>query len=243
MTIKNKIFPNIAEMADDAAIFLIKLVDHLRSDDYITLALSGGTTPVYIFNHIAVNYADKIAWNKIKVFWGDERCVPPESEDSNFGMASKNLLEKINIPAENIYRIYGENYPGFEAKRYSGVISEYVKPENGLPKFDLIMLGLGEDGHTASIFPDQIDLFKSSDICMPVMQPVTNQNRITITGGVINNAANVALFATGKSKAAIVAKMMNEGNQKYPAAMVKPVSGNLYRLFDQDAASLLPSGL
>jgi 6-phosphogluconolactonase len=156
-------------------------------------------------------------------------------------MARRSLLGKINIPASNIHRIRGESDPAEEASRYSLEIIEYTRQRDLLPVFDLIILGLGEDGHTASIFPSNMDLIDSFRICELASHPVTGQKRITLTGRLINNAEKVTFLTTGKKKAGIVEKILNKSYaaQNFPASMIVPVYGELEWFLDKDAASLL----
>jgi 6-phosphogluconolactonase len=218
------------------------LKDEINSvKDKFNLVLSGGSTPKYLFRYLSNYYHDKIQWNKINFFWSDERCVPPDSDESNYKMAFENLLSKVGIPQQNIFRIRGEDNPVDEAGRYSEVIRKNVKIEKGMPVLDLVMLGIGEDGHTASIFPDQLQLLNDDKIYSDSVQPVTGQRRITITGKVINCARNIVFIVTGKSKSKIAADIVNNKSDsgKYPASFVKPVKGKLIWLLDRQAASLL----
>jgi 6-phosphogluconolactonase len=211
------------------------------SKNYFTVALSGGSTPKAIFKYLAENYKDKILWNKIKFFWGDERCVPVNHPDSNHLMTKENLFDKIEISAENIFPIDGDNNPANEAVRYSSIIKEAVVMKDGFPKFDLILLGLGEDGHTASIFPNQIKLLDSNNICEVAAHPVTGQKRITLTGEVINNADQIIFLVTGGNKAKMIDTIINKKNdfEKLPASFVKPKHGKLIWMLDEAAASLI----
>jgi 6-phosphogluconolactonase len=127
------------------------------------VVLSGGSSPLKLFDRISEKFADKIDWERIHLWWGDERCVPPDNEASNFYQAKNHLISKIAIPEENIHRIKGENNPAEEAKRYADEIGQYINFRGDNPVFDIIILGLGEDGHTASIFPDQLELFEEDN--------------------------------------------------------------------------------
>jgi 6-phosphogluconolactonase len=153
----------------------------------------------------------------------------------------KELLSKIEIPSVNIHRIKGEDDPEAEAIRYSREIKAHTPSRDGLPLFDLVMLGLGEDGHTASIFPGSTDLFLSEKICTAVQQPITNQKRITLTGRVINNCDSIFFLVTGKKKAGVVEKMFkkNPAAIEYPASYIVSVYGRLIWFLDKDAGSLL----
>lgn len=234
-----KIFSSIEELAETFANILFTEVS--ASKDNFNLALSGGTTPKFIFNFLADNYQTKINLNKINFFWGDERCIPPTNDESNYKMAFDNLLSKINIPGINIFRIKGEVDPEIEAKNYSKIIHNNLPPQNHLPVFDMIMLGLGEDGHTASIFPNQMYLLNDRNICSVAVHPKTKQKRITLTGRIINNSRNIVFIVTGSSKSKIVYDILNGSinSKNYPAAFIQPASGKLTWLIDKEAASLL----
>ncbi|MEJ2505729.1 MAG: 6-phosphogluconolactonase, partial [Ignavibacteriaceae bacterium] len=204
------------------------------------IALSGGSTPLKIFKILSSEYKDKIDWKIVRIFWGDERCVPPESNESNYGTAKKLLIDKINIPGENIFRVKGENDPVGEAIRYSEIIKANIKTENNFPAFDLTMLGVGEDGHTASIFPNQLHLLNSVRICETALHPETKQNRITITGKVINNSKRIFILVNGKNKAEIIKRIMeNKNSGTLPAQNIEAKNGTLNWYLDQNAAQLL----
>ena len=209
------------------------------SDEFFSLALSGGSTPKAIFKLIAGQYKDKIDWSRVRIFWGDERCVPPSDAESNFRMAQETLLKHIPVPELNIYRIKGENNPGTEAGRYSQIVDRLVPQRNHVPRFDLIMLGLGDDGHTASIFPGSIGLFNSDKLFEISEHPVTRQKRITATGKLINNAGEVCFLVTGPGKAEKVAQILHkkEGWKELPASLVKPTDGQVVWLLDNEAGA------
>ena len=205
------------------------------------MALSGGSTPKILFQLWADEFRTKIDWHRVHFFWGDERCVPPDDGDSNFGVAKKILLNRLGMPGVNIHRIEGEADPNQECKRYEMRISGSLPSENGWPRFTLILLGVGIDGHIASIFPDQLQtMMQSSRICEIAIHPDSGQRRITLTGNVLNNAAHVAFLATGKNKAEILRDVINRQGawQHYPAAHVQP-KGDLCFYLDRAAASML----
>lgn len=203
------------------------------------IVLSGGNSPIELFKRVNKKYADIISWERIHFWWGDERCVSPESEYSNFKSANEYLLSKIDIPRENIHRIKGENNPEDEAIRYATEIERNVIYRGENPVFDLVILGLGEDGHTASIFPDQLELFEEERICMVSQHPITGQNRITITGKVLNNANRIYFLVTGASKAQRISEIMNddEAAKLLPAYYISPENGSLIWFIDEPAAS------
>jgi 6-phosphogluconolactonase len=234
-----KIFPTPYDLAINFAEELIKMVNEsAKHKKTFTIALSGGSTPELLFNVLAEKYSKSIPWQFVHFFWGDERCVEPDEAESNFGMTSKTLLSHIDIPFGNVHRIKGEADPVHEAARYSQEIIHFTGLHNGIVSFNLVILGLGEDGHTASIFPGHLELFDSEKICDVAVHPVTGQKRITITGKVINNAENIAFLVTGKKKSPIVEKMFKKDPLalNYPAAYTVPVFGQLTWFLDKDAA-------
>lgn len=205
------------------------------------LALSGGSSPVALYDLLAEDYWYRLPWKDMHFFWGDERCVPPASPDSNYGMAQKRLFDHLAVPEGNIYRIKGEENPAEEARRYEGQLRELLPAENGLPRFDLVLLGMGADGHTASVFPHQASLWNSGALCEVATHPDSGQQRITLTGSVINNAARVVFLVNGKAKAAVVKEILEggAGANQYPASRVAPTDGRLLWILDREAASLL----
>lgn len=236
-----RVFPSREALAQSFAAMLIRDLDRIESDHYYTIALSGGSTPEFIFRYLSENYAERISWEKLLVFWGDERCVLPEDKESNYRMAYESLLQNVPIPDANIFRIKGEDDPVTEARQYSELVSSMVPFYNGIPQFDLMLLGLGDDGHTASIFPDRIDLFATGQLFEVAVKPDTRQKRITATGKIINNSSKIYYIVTGKGKASIVSEIIEgkRGSELYPASRVMPASGHLVWMLDVPAASLL----
>ena len=240
-----KIFPIIEKLSLYFAQTLAEYVSKTPEDRFFSLVLSGGSTPKVIFEFITLNFKNKINWSKVIIFWGDERCVSPESDESNYKMASESLLNHIPIPDANIFRIKGEEDPDTEAKRYSEIVSKLIPSSNGIPQFDLIMLGLGEDGHTASIFPNNIHLFDSKNLFEVSKHPVTKQKRVTATGKIINNSRVVSFLATGKNKSEKVYQILEKKSKWkfYPASLVDPKNGELIWLLDNLSAEQLSSGV
>ena len=208
---------------------------------FLNIALSGGKTPKTFFDYLSRNILGENEWRKVRLFWVDERCVPPGHPESNYGMTKKHLLDKISIPEENVFRIRGESDPADEAERYSTILNEHISLKNNIPEFDLILLGLGEDGHTASIFPSRLDLLVSRNNCEVTMHPVSNRKRISLTGRVINNGAGVVFLVTGKNKSDAVSAVINKvpGSEKLPAAGISPADGVLEWYLDREAACKL----
>lgn len=198
------------------------------------IALSGGTTPSLLYRLLADKYLNKVPWEKIHFWWGDERMVNPENPESNFGVVKKLLFSKINLPESQIHRIIGENEIHQETKRYESEILKNIWHNKNGPVFDLIILGMGDDGHTASIFPGQIHLMEVREITAIARHPVTGQQRITLTGKVINNAARVAFLVTGESKSDIFKQIIDNSPDAahYPASHINP-RGELHWFIDE----------
>jgi len=226
-------------MAQEFFSILSKILD---KKPHVSVVLSGGSTPTLFFQEL-VKISDQFNhWDKILFFWGDERCVPPDHSDSNYGVARKILLEKVPVPEHHIYRIQGENDPLQEANRYALKIREALQVQkNCYPEFDWIFLGLGEDGHTASLFPGS-DLLKVSDqICGVAQHPGSGQLRITLTLPVLNQARRITFLVSGQSKSKVVSEIIRgtEGTEKYPAALVEPRKGILEWILDKSASVLI----
>ncbi len=230
--------PTPVRVAEELAGWFFARVSELNErEDSFCVAISGGNTPILFFNHLASKYGKNIDWKKLHFFWADERCVHPTHHESNYLSAYNNLLSKISIPQTNIHRMKGEGNPAEETENYIAEINSVVKIENGLPLFDLILLGMGDDGHVASLFPKQDVLF-SKKICSDSVNPVTGQQRITLTPLCINNADKVVFQITGMTKSNIVNEILfkNSNYNDYPAAHIKPKNGNLYWFLDAGAA-------
>ena len=239
---KLKIYKNtqrvVETLAEDFQQFMEKK-GKAREKAY--LALSGGSTPQQLYQYMADNYHDKIDWDNVHFFWVDERCVPPEDQESNFGAAKRLFFDHINIPSTNVHRMIGEADPEQEAARYAEEIRKYVPLKYDLPQFDWVWLGMGDDGHTASIFPDQLALMHHEEICATAIHPVSKQKRITLTGKAINHAHRVSFLVTGAGKAGMVNTVLNDNvsNHRFPAYHIKPAEGLLEWYLDEAAAAAM----
>jgi 6-phosphogluconolactonase len=237
-----KIFSSPSELAGKLAEELVRIIaDSAERKKPLTIALSGGNTPALLFEILSNRFSGSTQWDYVHFFWGDERCVPPDDEESNFGMTNRTLFSKIDIPSDNIHRIKGEMDPEEEAFRYSEEIAGFLGKRDGLPLFDVMLLGLGEDGHTASIFQSNMELLYSDKVCEVASHPVTLQKRITITGRVINNSDLLVFLVAGKKKAEIVNKILinREKALNFPASHIVPVYGVLSWYLDKEAGVLL----
>lgn len=235
-----KVFKNKEKVAQE---FSNYFVEKVTADQPFHVALSGGSTPKIVFDVLVTDFSDTINWSNVHLYWGDERCVSPFDAESNYKMTVEHLISKISIPDENIHRLKGEENPQLEAKRYGRLLEDLLPHELGLPQFDLVILGMGEDGHTASIFPHELKLWVSPDNCEVATHPDSGQNRVSLTGRIINNAKTVAFLVTGENKAEKVKIIVGreEGYLKYPASHVSPKTKDLIWFLDADAAKQLTS--
>lgn len=207
-------------VAQEVANMLVaKLKQKESTQQPFNLAISGGSTPNILFDMLAGEYADKISWKTLRIFWVDERCVNPTDKESNYGNAYRIMLSKVPIPEENVFFIKGDEDPVREVKRYREVLKKQLPEKESLPFFDLVLLGMGNDGHTASIFPDNLDLVHSRETAEIARHPQSRQLRITLTGDVICNAGQIVFMVTGHNKAEILESIMNEKEdfERYPA--------------------------
>lgn len=240
MGVEVKILPDSATLARTAAQEFHSLAEAAIGErGRFSVALSGGNTPRAVYSLLAEEHRE-LPWDKIHIFFGDERHVPPEHPDSNFRMASESLLTKVPIPGKNIHRIRAESDANSAAQDYAAQLREFFHlVNNEWPRFDLVLLGLGDDGHTASLFPDTAALNESSRTVAANWVEKLQSFRITLTFPVLNHAAEVVFLVSGESKAKIVDEVLRPGAKKYPSQRVQPENGRLLWLVDQDAARLL----
>ncbi|WP_108422976.1 6-phosphogluconolactonase [Flagellimonas amoyensis] len=233
-----KIYKDKNEVAEQ---FSAYFVEKANGKGAFHVALSGGSTPKIVFDVLAQNFADKVDWTKVHFYWGDERCVPPTDDESNYKMTVEHLFSKLDLPEGNINRILGEKDPEGEAMRYANLLEINLDRVEEVPQFDLVILGMGDDGHTASIFPHQIELWDAADHCVVATHPDSGQKRVSINGKVINTAKEVAFLVTGASKAEKVEAIIEktQGSEMYPASLVHPTSGKLVWFLDEEAAAQL----
>jgi 6-phosphogluconolactonase len=206
-----------------------------------SVALSGGSTPRSVYELLGSDvFRERIDWTRVHLFWGDERCVPPFLPESNFRMVNESLIRRNSIPEENIHRILGERPPKEAAHTYEQEIKSIFDLQEGQwPSFSLVLLGLGEDGHTASLFPSTPVLQEQARLVVEVHVEKLSTDRITMTFPLINNASTVMCIVSGRSKANILRQVLEGDIVRYPAQMIDPVSGKLFWLVDHEAASQL----
>jgi 6-phosphogluconolactonase len=215
------------------------LREAILTEGKASFALSGGTTPRGVYELLgAEQYRSRLDWRKIHLFWSDERCVGPSMPESNFRMANKSLIRNVPIPSRNIHRIRGELEPREAAYESEADIRRFFGlNEGGFPRFSLVLLGLGEDGHTASLFPETEVLNEEHRIVSEVYVKTLAAFRVTLTIPAINNAAAAIFLVSGKTKAGILREVLEERNPRYPAQFVKLDNGQLFWLVDNEAAS------
>lgn len=214
----------------------------VETRDRFLVALSGGGTPAGLYRLLASEpYRDQIDWAKTFFFWGDERCVPPDDEGSNYHQANELFLSHVPIPGENILRVKGELIPYEAASDYANILKEFAPPDSDWPRFDLILLGMGEDGHTASLFPGSEVDPASPTLAVTADYQGRPANRVTLTPRVINSAREVMFLATGEKKAVTLSRVLNDISMEsqYPAQRIHPKDGRLIWLVDEGAASNL----
>lgn len=216
----------------------------VASKGRFTVAVSGGTTPLRLFELLGTAVRKDVPWERIHIFWVDERCVPPDHEDSNYKGAYESLLSRADIPAANIHRIKGEMPPEEAAGEYEEELLRYFG-SIGFPVFDLVILGLGEDGHTASLFSDEPSLAERERFAIAVYVKKMQSWRITLTLPVLNNAAHILFLVVGWKKANILKEILGNDvkNPKYPASLIHPVCGKVTWLLDSGASSQLNNTL
>jgi len=241
-----RIFQNTELLSRHATeLFIEQSAQSIETRDRFLVALNGGGTPTRLFQLLATDYRDKIDWSKTHIFWGDERCVPPEDPGSSYGQARDLLLSHVPIPDSNIHRIKGELEPVSASMEYAQTLKSFAEDGLEFPRFDLVHLGMGEDGHTASLFPGSpMDVTEST---LPVTAHYQDRpaNRVTLTQNVFNQARLVAFMATGEKKAVTLAEVLSDryNPELYPAQRIDPKNGELIWLVDEDAASKLPRNL
>ncbi|WP_170114893.1 6-phosphogluconolactonase [Photobacterium rosenbergii] len=207
----------------------------------VHISLSGGSTPSQLFAYLAGSeFAKSIQWQNLHFWWGDERCVAPEDEQSNYGQAKALLFDHIAIPAENIHRIRGEEFAAMEAIRFAQEMIAEIPEKDGLPEFDWILLGMGTDGHTASLFPGQTD-YDTTEIAAIAAHPDTRQIRVTKTAHLLANAKRITYLVLGASKSAVIKQIADNAPaaEAYPAAKVSSKAGTTEWYLDSEAAKEL----
>jgi len=232
-----RVYKDADELARAAAsLFLDLSSEKIAEKGSFTAVLSGGKTPEKLYGLLASpEFKENIEWAKVHLFWGDERCVPPDDPESNYAMASRVLLTGVPVPRENIHRIKGELGPQLAAALYEEEITKYFK--DSAPVFDLVLLGLGSDGHTLSLFPGTDALGEKKRLVAENYVEKLGMWRVTMTLPLVNRASNLVFIISGAAKGAALREVVKEG--LHPAGMIRPANGRLLWLADTEAAGFL----
>ncbi|BCL73357.1 6-phosphogluconolactonase [Vibrio nigripulchritudo] len=234
--INHKIFQTVDQVVESLANELKAFSEQGKP---VHISLSGGSTPKMLFKLLATDaYATSIQWNNLHFWWGDERCVAPDDAESNYGEANTLLFSQVEIPAENIHRIRGEDEPAVEAERFAKEMADVIPTENGTPVFDWILLGVGADGHTASLFPGQTN-YNDEKLAVLASHPESGQIRVSKTAKVLEAAKRISYLVLGAGKIEIVHEIHTTPAEAlpYPAAKIQSKAGETEWYLDSDAAS------
>lgn len=243
-----KVYPNrqalVEAVAEDIAACAQEAIE---ARGQFSIALSGGQTPGPLFDRLASHaYGDQIIWGSVHVFWGDDRTVPPDHEDSNYRMARERLLDRVPISTAQIHRIHTELAPEQAADHYEGMLRQFfagAPKDEPQPRFDYLLQGMGADGHTASLFPgtDALAVEDGSRWVVANYVPELDTWRITLTAPAINAGRNVVFMVEGESKAQPLYDVLKGDYrpQELPSQLIAPVNGRLVWMVDESAAALL----
>ena len=234
------VFETPEQLAVAAAERFIEIATKLDGElDRISVALAGGKTPKRVYELLATEaFKSRVRWSQVHLFFGDERAVPPTHPDSNYRMVYETLISKVPIPSGNVHRMIGEGDAKENAHDYENHLRSFFA-EPPWPRFDLVLLGMGDDGHTASLFPHSNALAEESRWVVMTTNPETGQQRITLTLPVLNHAAQVTFLVTGKEKAQRLAEALRPRTELklLPVQAIAPVAGKLEWFVDAAAAS------
>jgi 6-phosphogluconolactonase len=226
-------------LAQTAADYFVQAAqENIARHGRFTVVLSGGSTPKAMFALLAASpRRDAVEWEKIFLFWGDERCVPPDHAESNYRMTKEMLLEKVPLPPHNVFRLQGEKEPALAAQTYAEQLRQFFQTD-AVPRFDLVFLGMGADGHTASLFPETTALHAGADaIVVENYVEKLQAYRLTLTAPTINQAHSVVFLVGGADKAETLKTVLHGTYQPelYPSQLIQPVQGSLTWIVDEAA--------
>lgn len=235
-----RIFNDLEALSLASASFFIQTAnDAIAKRGQFLVALNGGGTPKRLFELLA-SAPDKMDWSRAHVFWGDERLVSADDPENNFGMAKRILLDRVSIPPDNIHRVNTDLEPAEAVADYTRALKRFAAAPLDWPRFDLILLGMGDDGHTASLFPGSPIEENEAVIAVTAKYQGRPAQRITLTPLIINHAREVLFMVTGASKAEALKRVLNGDSEvQYPAARIHPSDGNITWHVDQSAAEKL----
>ncbi len=233
-------FKDISELSQYAAQAFIGIANKAIAErGRFLVALSGGSTPMRLYELLGNKFQRDVDWSRVHFFWGDERCVPVDDEGNSYGQTKKVLFDKIGTT--NIHRVNSDLAPDSAATDYADALKVFSEPPNEWPRFDLVLLGMGDDGHTASLFPNSPVDVTSPTIAVTANYQDRPANRVTLTQLVINDAREIWFMVAGKNKAETLLNVLDGAYKPklYPAQRIKPTDGNLVWMIDEEAASLL----
>jgi 6-phosphogluconolactonase len=230
-------------LSQEAAQYVVRVAtESIASHRRFTIALSGGSTPKKLYTLLGEEpYRSQIDWSLVDIFWSDERCVPPDDKESNYWLAQQVLLSKISLPANQIHRMPADQTDRNAASYAYTLEMQQTFGSDGVPAFDLIQLGMGPEGHTASLFPHQPSLHEQQRLVMPVSVPKPPPDRLTFTPRLLNAAKHVLFLVTGAEKQDAVRNVLEGDYQpdEYPAQIVQPAKGEVTWMLDTAAAEKL----
>ena len=246
------VLPDASALADAAAERFIRIAaDAIRSRGRFVVALSGGSTPRAMYQRLgSAPMAARVDWSRVQVLWGDERCVPPDDAASNYRAARETMLDRVPIPAPNVHRILGEAVPDVAAVQYEATLRALLETPSGPPsavpgaRIDLVLLGVGADGHTASLFPGSAAVLEQVRWAMAERAPAPSTWRVTLTPATINAAAEVLFVVSGEGKAGMLRRVLEGPNEPWnlPVQVIAPTDGQARWYVDASAAAQLGSG-
>ncbi|MBI3083030.1 MAG: 6-phosphogluconolactonase [Candidatus Omnitrophica bacterium] len=240
-----RVFPDLERLSREAAKQFMRLAQQqVQVSGRFSVALSGGSTPRRLYELLASEpYRNRIPWDQVHVFWADERCVPFDHPDSNFRQAFELLLSRVPLPPVNVYRIPADQGdPVSAAASYEQTLRAFFRLEpNSWPEFDLVLLGLGADGHMASLFPRSVALRETHRFVVATRGGAPDLPRVTLTIPVLNHATHLLWLVAGAEKSSVIRDVLTgpEHPDELPAEMIHPVRGNSMWLLDRAASSLL----
>jgi 6-phosphogluconolactonase len=237
----------VLDTADDLFVRAAEEITHIAGEAIcmhgeFTLALTGGNTPAKTYELLATRFELSVDWKEVQFYWGDDRCVPPTDPSSNYGMANRTMLGKLKLSPEQIHRIRGEDAPADAAHEYEeGLRKNFKLAEGQFPRFDLMLLGLGDNCHMLSHFPGIPEIHEQHRLVVPVAVEDKIRHRVTMTAPVMNNSARIMFLVSGANKAAAVKRVLegNDNPDEVPAHLVAPKDGVVIWMMDKPAASQL----
>jgi 6-phosphogluconolactonase len=240
------VFDDASQVARAAAERFVEIaLGAIEARSRFSVALAGGSTPKRAYELLASDeYKDRLDWTKVHIFFGDERCVPPDDAESNYRMANEAMLSRLPIPPQNVHRMQGVGDAVAGASLYEDELRTYFN-DAAWPRFDLVFLGMGDDGHTASLFPGTLAVNEQQAWVTANWVEKMGAYRITLTAPVINHAAHVIFLITGENKAARLAEVLSgeRGVEILPSQLINPLNGSLEWFVDKTASTHLSLGM